>query len=187
MYDPRPKCTEDSRNAKRRQFGLPTLEKIRQQKKHHGSTSEQIVATLSLKAKGGVALVMQRDRKGAPTIEIRQMLSRGGLLRPKPIRVKIREDTWNIILAKGKALNLVYATDEVLICGAAFTVELVDEMGNIRAPVGDSCGNEPRGLFFKALAEAALAQLPLCDSLYPDEDNATLDRLITCFALKADA
>lgn len=182
-YDPRPQCTNDYRNAKRKQFGLPTLEKIRQLNGYAGPKSELIVATVSLKTRGGIALVLQRDRKGMPTIEIRQMLRRDRSARPKPISVTIPETTWSVIVAKGMALNPVYATDEVLVCGATFTVELVDEKGNIHAPVGDSCGNEPRGSFFQALAEAALAQLPHCAALYPDGYDATLDRLTSCFAL----
>jgi hypothetical protein len=185
-YDPRPKFTENTRNAKRKQFGLPTLEKIRQLKKHRGSRSELIVATVSLKANGGIALVLQRDREGTPTVEIRQMLRSERLVRPKPIKVKIPEATWSIIVARGEALNLVYATDEAIVCGATFTVELVDEKGDIRAPVGDSCGNEPRGLFFLVLAEAALAQLAPCASLYPDGYSATLERLTACFALSGN-
>ena len=183
IYDPRPKCTETYRNANRRLFGLPTLEKIRRDKKHSDSKSELIVATVSLKSTGGVALVLQRDRERTPTVEIRQMLRSDRRLVPKPISVKIPESTWNMIVAKGKMLSPVYATDKMWVCGAIFTVELVDGYGNISAPVGDSCGNEPRGIFFEVLAEAALAQLPHCAALYPEGYKPTLDRLTACFVL----
>jgi hypothetical protein len=182
-YDPRPKCTEGYRNATRKKFGLPTLEKIRRRNGYAGSKSELIVTTVVFKTGGGVALVLQRDRNGAPIVEIREMVTNVRRSGPKLISVKIPEATWDMIVAKGKALDLVYATDEVLVCGAIFTVELTDGRGNIRAPVGDSCGNEPRGLFFEALAEAALAELPHCAALYPDGYDATLDRLTACFAL----
>lgn len=182
-YDPRPTCTEGYRNATRKRFGLPTLKKIRRRNGYAGSKSELIVTTVVFKTGGGVALVLQRDRNGAPIVEIREMVTNVRRSGPKLISVKIPEATWDMIVAKGKALDLVYATDEVLVCGAIFTVELTDGRGNIRAPVGDSCGNEPRGLFFEALAEAALAELPHCAALYPDGYDATLDRLIACFAL----
>ena len=182
-YDPRPKCTEDYRNAKRQLFGLPTLEKIRRHKKHSGAKSELIVSTVSLKPTGGVSLVLQRDREGTPTVEIRQMLRSDRPLVPKPISVKIPESTWNMIVAKGKMLSPVYVTDEVSVCGATFTVELMDGNGTISAPVGDSCGNEPRGLFFEVLAQAALAQLPHCAALYPEGYKPTLNRLTACFVL----
>lgn len=182
-YDPRPTCTEGYRNATRKRFGLPTLEKIRRRNGYAGSKSKLIVTTVVFKTGGGVALVLQRDRNGAPIVEIREMVTNLRRSGPKLISVKIPEATWDMIVAKGKALDLVYATDEVLVCGAIFTVELTDGRGNIRAPVGDSCGNEPRGLFFEALAEAALAELPHCAALYPDGYDATLDRLTACFAL----
>lgn len=185
-YDPRPECTEGYRNATRERFGLATLKKIRQRNGFAGLTNEMIVATVSFKSGGGVALVMQRDREAAPTVEIRQMIRSDRLSEPKPISVKIPETTWDIIVAKEKSLDLVYATDEILLCGATFTVERMDEKGNIRAPVGDSCGNEPRGVFFEALAQAALIQLPHCATLYPEGFNATLDRLTACFALNGE-
>ncbi len=185
-YDPHPKCTEAYRNATRKRFGLPTLEKIRQRKGYAGPKGELIVTTVVFKTGGGVALVLQRDRKGTPTVEIRQMVRKDRPSGPKSIKVKISESAWDVIVADGTKLDLVYATDEVFVCGAIFTVELMDGRDNIRAPVGDSCGNEPRGLFFEALAEATLAQLPHCAALYPDGYDATLDRLIACFVLSGE-
>lgn len=190
-YDPRPKCTEAYRNATRKRFGLPTLEKIRQRNGYAGPKSglpksELMLTTVAFKTGGGVALVLQRDRKGIPTVEIRQMLRSDRPSGSKPISVKISEASWDMIVATGNTLDPVYAADEVFVCGAIFTVELMDGKGNIRAPVGDSCGNEPRGLFFEAIAEAALAQLPHCSALYPEGYNATLDRLSACFVLSGE-
>ena len=184
-YDPSPNCTEVERNVRRKKFGLSNLEELRRRHERGSNKSELIVGTVAIKQRGGLALVFQRDADGMPSAEIRRMLGDSKSSQHEPLHAKIPEAIWSDILAKGKALNLVYATDEALVCGADFTIELVDGAGDVRAPVGDSCGNEPRGVYFDILANAAIAQLPYCAALVTDSDWAA-DKLNECFALRGD-
>lgn len=184
-YDPRPHCTEIERNARRKKFGLPKLEQLRRRHEQELNKIELIVGTVAIKQRGGLALVFQRDANGMPSAEIRRMLWDGKSSQYEPLYAKIPEAIWSAVLAKGKALKLVHATDEALVCGADFTIELVDGAGDVRAPVGDSCGNQPRGVYFDILANAAIAQLPHCAALVTDSDWAA-DKLDECFALRGD-
>ena len=70
-YDAPARCTESERNARRKSFGLPKLEKIQRQTMRGGKASELIVATVKVKRRGGLALVMQRDRDGIPIVDQR--------------------------------------------------------------------------------------------------------------------
>lgn len=183
-YDPRPGCTEDERNARRKQFALPTLEKIRRQ--YGRANSELIVATVTTKLGDGLALVFQRDRDGTPSVEIHTIYSKENSPWKQALHAKISEGTWDTLLVKGNALNLVFARDEVILCGGSYMVELMDREGNIRAPVGDSCGGEPRSVYFNVLAEAAIAQLPHCAALAPDSSDRNAEKLMQCFVLQGD-
>ncbi|RDV02550.1 hypothetical protein DXH95_11320 [Sphingorhabdus pulchriflava] len=185
-YDPRPRCTEKEREARRKIFGLPSLEKIQRRTMSGGEASELIVATVMVKQREGLALVLQRDRGGTPIVEIHSMPVSSRPADYQPIRAIIPEAIWALALAKGNALDLVYDTDEVLVCGANFSVEIVDKEGNVRAPDGDSCGGEPRGVYFDFLAEAALQQLPHCAALMPSISDWVLEKLAACFDLRGD-
>lgn len=185
-YDPQPKCTEVERNARRNQFGLPTLDRIRQQHTRGRTRSELIVGTVKIKRGGGLALVFQRDRSGTPSVEIHRMLANTKSRNRLPISAKISETTWDAIVVKTAALELVYATDDVMVCGANFTIEFMDKAGNIRAPVGDSCGNEPRGVYFEVLAEAAIAELPHCAALVSSRTDGAMQKLEECFVLQGE-
>jgi len=185
-YDAPARCTESERNARRKSFGLPKLEKIQRQTMRGGKASELIVATVKVKRRGGLALVMQRDRDGIPIVEIHSMPADSRPADYKPIKAVIPEATWASALSKGNALDLVYATEEVLVCGANFSVEIVDKEGNVRAPVGDSCGGEPRGVYFNFLAEATLEQLPHCKALAPLGSDWPPGKLAACFELRGN-
>lgn len=185
-YDARARCTESERNARRKSFGLPKLEKIQRQTLRGGKASELIVATVKVKQRGGLALVMQRDRDGTPVVEIHTMPADSRPADYLPINAVIPEATWASALSKGNALDLVYTTEEVLVCGANFGVEIVDKEGNVRAPVGDSCGGEPRGVYFNFLVEATLEQLPHCKALAPVGSDWPPDKLAACFELRGN-
>jgi hypothetical protein len=187
-YDPNPKCTVRGRDALRNSFGLPSLQRIRQ----NNTNSEVIVGIEELKRGDSLALVFQRDRDGTPSVEVRRRTWRGKWSGYQPLKAQIPEKSWNAILAKGKALDLVFAREEIYVCGASFTIELVDRKGNVRVPVGDACGREPRSVYFEALAEAAVAQLPQCNALEPsdgenaDSDASPTEKLLPCFLLHGD-
>ena len=185
-YDPRPHCSEKEREARRKIFGLPTLEKIQRRTMRGGEASELIVATVMVKQRGGLALVLQRDRGGTPIVEIHSMPVSSRPADYQPIKAVIPEAIWALALSKGNALDLVYDTDEVLVCGANFSVEIMDKVGNVRAPDGDSCGGEPRGVYFDFLAEAALQQLPHCAALMPSISDWVPEKLVACFDLRGD-
>lgn len=185
-YDQHPKCTEDERDARRKRFGLQTLDTIHRRHGRSSAKSELVVGTALIKRSGGLALVFQRDLEGKPAVEIHRILRNGQSRDRQPLRAKIPEEAWDAIIANGDALQLVYAADEVLVCGASFTIELVDGAGNVRAPVGDGCGNEPRSVYFDFLAETAIAQLPHCAALVPSRSDRNLDRLEQCFVLQGD-
>jgi hypothetical protein len=174
-YNPDPECTQKTRARLHKSFGLPPIERMRR-------NGELIVGIMELKRGSGLALVFKRDRKGKPSVEI----YRQGPNSP-PLRTHITQEAWEAAIAKGRALGDVFARDDVYTCGATFTIEIIDEAGTLRAPVGDSCGNEPRGVYFDVLAKSAIENLPQCSAIKTEVQEDAAQKLMTCLQLKNDA
>lgn len=185
IYDPRPSCSEATRNALRRSFGLPTLAQIGQDA-DGGANREAIVGIVEMKGGGALALVFRGASDGTASVEIRRAQPFGKTFGYPPMTATISKTSWRALIAKGKMLGDVFARDEIYVCGARFTIEFVDHKGNVRAPVGDSCGNEPRGQYFASLAEAAIAQLPHCNVLAPQSGGDITRKILECFYLQGD-
>jgi hypothetical protein len=187
-YDNSARCTEKERNAERKSFGLPTLQKIQGRNRGITSDSEVVVAMAALKQSGRLAMVFQRGRDGAPSAEILYLRPRNGG-RLATMRSKITESAWNELLAKLSALDLNHYDDERLcVGGGSSTVETIDKAGKIRGRFGDTCGEQPANWFFDELGKAAIIGLPDCAALVPDGyDEAWVgSKLINCFMLAGD-
>lgn len=183
LYDPRPECTDAERNALRKRFGLPRMTTIRKRTMRNGS--ERIIGIMTLKRGKGLALIFERNRDGGAEVTAHLELSWKSRSRTQPLRAKISEAEWRSIADRGRALNDVHAWDHVYVCGAQFSIEFVDAKGIVRAPVGDGCNNEPRGLYFDVLAAATIKQLPHCAALQPNTYDDDSMKLIACLKLKS--
>lgn len=145
-YDPNPDCTEDERDRWRSSFGLPSLEEVH---RNMGTDGDLILAMMRIKRGAGLAIAVRANRDGTASAELfRQRYAKSGSSERLPVRVRIPKQEWAEIVAEGKALPDVFAREEVYVCGATFMIEFRDRQGNVRAPVGDSCGGEPREVYF---------------------------------------
>jgi hypothetical protein len=180
-YDPNPKCTEKARRDLHKSFGLLSIEQMHQKRLNAGLDSELIIGIIQIKRRPGLALVFHRDRKGQPLVEVYRQHTKEQPSRYPSLRTHITEESWQAVVAKGSALNDIFAREEVYTCGATFNIEIIDETGTLRTPVGDSCGHEPRGIYFDALAQSAIEQLPQCAALNTEWQNDATQRLLACF------
>lgn len=177
-YDPDPACTKEERDYWRGTFGLPTLGAL-----HHrrGEGHDLIVGMIRVKTGERLAIVFHENRNGTATAEIYRRPRREKHIHARqPIRVEIPSQTWRNIVAQGRALPDVFARDEIYTCGATFMIEFRDAQGVVRSPVGDACGDEPRGEYFKLLAQAVIAELPRCRSLTIKSWESSIDQLKAC-------
>jgi hypothetical protein len=171
-YNPNPDCTQETRARLHKSFGLPPIERMRR-------NGALIVGIMQLKRGSGLALVFKRDRKGKPSVEIFHQGTKS-----QPLRTHITQQAWEAIVSKGGALGDVFARDDVYTCGATFTIEIIDEKGLLRAPVGDSCGNEPRGVYFDVLAKSAIEHLPHCAAIESEGQGDATQKLLSCVQLQ---
>lgn len=177
-YDPDPACTKEERDYWRGTFGLPTLDAL-----HHrrGAGHDLIVGMIRIKTGERLAIVLHGNRNGTATAEIyRRPRNEKRIRARQPLRVEIPGQVWRSIIAQGRALPEVFAREEVYTCGATFMIEFRDAQGTVRSPVGDACGDEPRGEYFKRLAHAVVAELPRCRSLKIEPWEDSIDQLKAC-------
>jgi hypothetical protein len=176
-YNPNPDCTQKTRARLHKSFGLPPIERMRK-------NGELIVGIMQLKRGAGLALVFTRGRKGKPLVEIFRQRTKDQPSRYPPLRTHITHQAWEAVVAKGRALGDVFAREDVYTCGATFTIEIIDEKGMLRAPVGDSCGNEPRGVYFDVLAKSAMEHLPHCAAIETEWQGDAAQELLSCVQLQ---
>jgi hypothetical protein len=178
-YNPDPECTQKTRTRLHKSFGLAPIERMQR-------NGELIVGIMQLKRGAGLALVFTRDRKGKPSVEIYRQRTKDQPSQYPPLRTHITQEAWEAAIAKGRALGDVFAREDVYTCGATFTIEIIEETGTLRTPVGDSCGNEPRGVYFEILAKSAIEQLPHCAAIETEWRDAAAQKLLACFELRGD-
>jgi hypothetical protein len=180
-YDPNPKCTEETRSRLHKSFGLPALEEMQKKTSSRRTNNPLIIAIIEMKNGAGLALVFRNDRKGVPSVKIYRQRSKQDGRRYPPLRAAIPKEAWDRVITKGNALDDVFAREEVYLCGASFTIEIVDTAGKLRSPVGDSCGHEPRSVYFNILARTAIEQMPHCAALQPEAGEDDVYKLLACF------
>ncbi len=177
------RCTTAERRKLHAQFGLPSLEVMHRKASRKAEQGDIIIAIGKFKLAGGLALIFQRDRQGAPWVEIRELSERFQLRPRLPIRAKLPVMVWEDVVAKGKALD-VEKYEDFCLGGGSFTIEVIDNAGAIRTRMYDVCGGYPGNAFFSYLAKIALSQIPDCKALFPADYEPAIRQLKTCFALQ---
>lgn len=183
-YNRYSECSKRERRRLNKQFDLPPIEELfRRQAKR----SDVVIASVSFKLGGGLAMVFQRDRSGKPYAEIRRAPIAG--MRYEPVRVALTEETWRAITAKSRIIDTnLYEDDNVCVGGSSFNLQAIDHLGTFRARLGDVCGEHPGNWFFQELAGIALSELPLCEGLEPEGYGEAWagHKLYDCFLLSGD-
>lgn len=155
-------CTEEDRDGRHARFDLPPIERMRG---CFRSTGDMIFGFSSIKDGSGTALILWRDNRDRPFIEVRARSRH--VRRPVvvAVRTRIAQSVWNDLAAKGRSLDFTeYAVDQVCTAGGVWTIEVMDSEGLVRRVYHHPCYDDQAIQLFDKMANAAMAALPKCSS-----------------------
>ena len=167
-------CTEEDRDGRHARFDLPPIERMRG---CFRSTGDMIFGFSSIKDGSGTALILWRDNRDRPFIEVR-VRSRQ-VRRPVvvAVRTRIAQSVWNDLAAEGRSIDFTeYGVDRVCTAGGVWTIEVMDSEGLVRRVYHDPCYKDQAMQLFDKMANAALAALPKCSSRpnYEGEESESI-------------
>jgi hypothetical protein len=174
-----PQCSVGERRRLNARFGLPPIEDMR---RDHAPKTDLIVAASTFKLGGGIAIIVGRNRKNLPYLEVRNAHRKGQS--PARLWAQLDEASWTRIVAASRTLDTnLYEDDRICVGAAGFAVQALDADGVYRGRLSDVCWGHPGTMFFDLLSGIALANLPDCAALAPGgfTESWAGSKLETCF------